>query len=67
MEKYLGYTNVTIKNMILDRRQSLDHAVTEMIKFPKDGNLYQRVQSQAQELAELVKEWEFRNDEIITT
>lgn len=66
MEKYFGFSAVTIKNMLLDRRQSLDETITEMIAYPKDGQLYIRAEAQARELADLINEWAFRNDDTIS-
>lgn len=65
MEKYLGYQKETISQMIRDRQVSLQSAIKEMFEFPMDGTLYERAQYQAQELAELINEWTFRNDEQI--
>lgn len=65
MEKFLGYSNETIERMLVERSVSIQEAIQEVIKFPKDGNLYQRVRSQSVEIKELILELESRNDEVI--
>lgn len=65
MEKYLGYTTETIRLMIIDRKDSINMALSEMLQYPSDGHMYKRVQGQLAELKDLTTEWEFRNDDIL--